>query len=107
MQTNRHVDIFRAISPMEALAAMMDKMERIGFEKEDTRREYRVTIEYITPEPEQPRWWLFDRDCWRVSPFTTSQSSTNGVLTVVYGTTADRDAKRDALLEAAKKAGKP
>lgn len=71
-----------------------------------------VTFERI--EPEAPRWWTWDafQSHWDISsadfPTVDFHQYANGTVTsvTVYGTTADRDAKRDALLAAAKAAGK-
>ena len=71
---------------------------------------YRVTIEELPLETELPRWWeKLGAHPWNTCPGADEvvvYPVTSGWYTKVYGTTADRDAKRDALLAAAKAAGK-
>lgn len=75
------------------------------------KRLYHVTIEDITPEPEQPQWWyqLYPVGKWTPAVLGYGECVQTGERwrVRVYGTTSDRDTKRDALLEAARKAGKP
>lgn len=58
-------------------------------------------------EPEQPQWWKFGRSSRKWSATSYGGVLVDEMWVIVYSTTADRDAKRDALLEAARKAGKP
>ena len=73
-------------------------------------RVYRFTIEDITPAPEHPQWWDWDGESWYEASVDSVSVGTNlfdRFMVSIYGTTANRDTKRDALLEAARKAGKP
>ena len=65
-------------------------------------------------EVEEPQWWwcvIDDPDCWHVAsnqtgPWPYFRLDPFYRDCRVYGTTADRDAKRDALLAAVRAAGK-
>lgn len=69
---------------------------------------YRVTIERIPEPEEEPRWWYWFNVDSRWEPSTTSdvQILMSGNI-VVYGTTRDRDDKRERLQAVAREVGKP
>ena len=69
---------------------------------------YRVTIERI-PEPEmEPDWWRWHEQyaVWAPTSYRYVNLYGNGDC-IVYGTTADRDAKRERLQAVAREVGKP
>ena len=84
---------------------------------EPTFAEFAAAVKDVTgveiPQPEEPTYWHWRRAQW------SEDENADGAIGVVldsyglcdgawvYGTTADRDAKRDALLAAAREAGKP
>ena len=74
---------------------------------------YRVTVEEIESPQEQPQWWRWDDAFgWsKTGPAIVGEgvqrnTAHYGYNCVIHGTTADREAKRNALLAAAKDAGK-
>ena len=62
-------------------------------------------VEIPVPEEEQPKWWLWNKKLgWK--PASNHYPWVSDGAVNLYGTVSDRDSKRDALLEAARKAGK-
>lgn len=66
---------------------------------------YNVSV----PAPENPWWWKWDigEQDWYESVDSDGNAAINDHAVWVWGTTLDRDVKRDMLLEVVKEAGKP
>jgi len=61
------------------------------------------------PVPDEAKRWCWDRtyDRWQEAAEQKQSAAINDWYVWVWGTEADRDEKRDALIEAATKAGQP
>lgn len=98
--SNVKQDMWRAIR----LAGETGRVETVDIDGV----QYQLTAERI--EPEQPRWWYYGYDGeWKVDDMVIAPGTAGvyaGDRVRVFGTTADRDAKRDKLLEAAREAGR-
>lgn len=76
-----------------------------------TLAEFRAAVKETTgvvlPVEEEPRWWMWNGYDWQEPEGYGVTCRDFDMSCRVYGTTTDRNDKRDALLAAARAAGKP
>lgn len=104
---SKHTAYVKAATTGEATRAAFG-LDSYAVRRSDST--HRVTVEWLEPEEEPEVWEWYDNK-WKVCPSDEMVPHIRlypiGFEVRVYGTTADRDQKRDDLIAAARKAGKP